>query len=335
MLQAGSDKPATRNPWAWIPTLYFAEGLPNAVVVTISVVLYKQLGISNARIAFCTGLFYLPWVIKPLWSPVVDILKTRRLWIWEMQFILGAALAGIALALPTSRFFPISLVLFWLLAVGSATHDIAADGFYMLGLTEPQQSFFVGVRNTFYRTANLFVRGPFIIFVAAIQNKTGNVTTAWTIAFLAMAGLFACVGTYHGFVLPRPATDQSGSTDSLSGFFKEFLATFEAFFQKPKIILLLLFLLFYRFGEAQLLPMVQPFLLDARKVGGLGLTTAHFGFVYGTTGVIALMLGGILGGVLVAQHGLRAWIWPMVFIMHLARRRCSSIFPGRSPKICG
>lgn len=317
MLQAGSEKTATRNPWAWIPTLYFAEGLPNAIVVTISVVLYKQLGISNARIAFCTGLFYLPWVIKPLWSPVVDMLKTRRLWIWEMQLILGAALAGIALALPTSNFFPISLVLFWLLAFSSATHDIAADGFYMLALTGSQQSFFVGVRNTFYRTASLFVKGPFIIFVAAIQSKTGNITTAWTIAFLAVAGLFVGMGAYHGFVLPRPAADQSGSTDSLSRFFREFFATFEAFFQKPKIVILLLFLLFYRFGEAQLLPMVQPFLLDARNFGGLGLTTERLGFVNGTMGVIPLMLGGIVGGVLVSRHGLRAWIWPMVFVMHL------------------
>jgi MFS transporter, PAT family, beta-lactamase induction signal transducer AmpG len=317
VLQAGPEKPATRTSWAWIPTLYFAEGLPNAIVVTVSVVLYKELGISNAQIAFCTGLFYLPWVLKPLWSPVVDILKTRRLWIWEMQFILGAALAGIALALPTSEFFPLSLVLFWLLAFSSATHDIAADGFYMLALNESQQSFFVGVRNTFYRAASLFVKGPFIIFVAAIQNKTGNVTTGWTIAFFALAALFTCVGAYHGLVLPRPAPDQPGSTDSLSRFFKEFFATFEAFFQKPKIVILLLFLLSYRFAEAQLLPMVQTFLLDARQAGGLGLTTEQFGFVSGGMGVIPLMLGGIAGGVLVSRHGLRAWIWPMACIMHL------------------
>lgn len=317
MPETSATKSATRNPWAWVPTLYFAEGLPNAIVTSISIVLYKALGVSNARIGVYAGLFYLPWVVKPLWSPVVDILKTRRLWIWRMQCVLGLGFAGIALALPSVDFVPLSLVLFWLVAFSSATHDIAADGFYMVALAEKEQSFFVGVRNTLYRVANLFIKGPFIFLTAEIRDRIGNETNAWAIAFAGMAALFGCLGAYHGFVLPRPASDKPGTVGSLPHFFQEFLRTFVAFFEKPKIWALLLFLVFYRFGEAQLLPMVQPFLLDPNSAGGLGLTEKEFSVVYGTVGVVALMLGGIIGGILVSRRGLRASLWPMVIVMHV------------------
>lgn len=313
-----SARPSTpRNPWLWIPTLYFAEGLPNAIVTTISIVLYKSLGVSNARIGFYTGVFYLPWVLKGLWSPVVEILKTRRLWIWRMQCVFGLAFAAMALALPSANFVPLSIALFWFIAFSSATHDIAADGFYILALSEGEQSFFVGVRNTLYRAANLFVKGPFIFIAAEIKEHTGSERTAWAMAFAALAALFGALGAYHGFILPRPAADKPGTTGSLSRFFEEFVQTFAAFFRKPKIVLLLLFLLFYRFGEAQLLPMAQSFLLDPPNAGGLGLSEKEFSVIYGTVGVIALMLGGIAGGFLVSRHGLRAWIWPMVLLMHL------------------
>lgn len=310
-------KSAARNPWAWIPTLYFAEGLPNAVVASVSIVLYKALGVSNTRIGVYTGLFYLPWVIKPLWSPVVDILKTRRLWIYRMQFVLGMAFAAIAFALPTAHFVPLSLILFFLIAFSSATHDIAADGFYILALSEGQQSFFVGVRNTLYRAASLFAKGPLIFCVAEIKDWTGHEVSAWTIGFAAIAMVYAGAGAYHGLILPRPANDIAGQPGSLSRFFDDFFRTFAAFFEKPNILALLSFLLLYRFGEAQLLPMVQPFLLDPRNAGGLGLTEKEFSLVYGTVGVLALMLGGIVGGIMVSRRGLRAWLWPMVFIMHI------------------
>jgi MFS transporter, PAT family, beta-lactamase induction signal transducer AmpG len=314
---AAGARPASRNPWAWVPTLYLAEGLPYALVVTVSVILYKSFGISNARIAFYTGWLYLPWVIKPLWSPVVDILKTRRWWIWGMQCIIGAALAGVALTLPTPKFFQLSLVFLWLLAFNSATHDIAADGFYMLALAEREQSFFVGIRNTCFRVGTICSQGGLVMLVGRIQERTGNLVLAWTLGFALMAGVFLCLGGYHRCILPRPAADQPGSPGSATRFFLEFLATFGTFFRKPDIAVLLLFLLFYRFGEAQLLKMVPPFLLDARRDGGLGLTTGQVGLVYGTVGIFALMLGGIAGGVLVSRHGLRAWLWPMVFIMHV------------------
>ncbi len=314
------DSPRTsapRNPWAWIPTLYFAEGLPNAIVTTISIVLYKSLGVSNLRITAYTSLFYLPWVLKPLWSPVVEILKTRRVWIWRMQCVLGLAFAAIALALPSAHFIALSIPLFWIVAFSSATHDIAADGFYILALAEGQQSFFVGVRNTLYRLAALFVKGPLIFIAAELKDHTGNEASAWAIAFAGMAALFGCAGAYHGFILPRPVNDKPGEARTLNRFFDEFFLTFFTFFEKPKIAILLAFLFFYRFGEAQLLPIAQLFLLRPRNEGGLGLDGYQFSIAYGTVGAIALMAGGIIGGILVSRHGLRAWLWPMVLVMHL------------------
>jgi PAT family beta-lactamase induction signal transducer AmpG len=315
--QPAGARPVSGRPWAWIPTLYLAEGLPYATVVTVAVILYKQFGITNTDIAFYTSWLYLPWVIKPLWSPVVDILKTRRLWIWTMQLTLGATLAGVALTLPTSRFFQLSLAFFWLVAFSSATHDIAADGFYILALAEREQSFFIGIRNMCFRIATLGAQGALVIVAGLLQERTGNLVLAWVTVFGVLAILLAGLGLYHAFVLPRPPADQAGGADSLAPFFREFLATLRGFFRKPKIVVLLLFLLFYRFAEAQLVKMVAPFLLDARSAGGLGLTAAQVGLVYGTLGIIALMMGGIAGGVLVSRHGLRAWLWPMVFVMHL------------------
>jgi MFS transporter, PAT family, beta-lactamase induction signal transducer AmpG len=309
-------KPVSRHPSFWIPTLYLAEGLPNAIATTVAVVLYKALGVSNSEITFYTGLFYLPWVIKPLWSPVVDLLQTRRLWIWVTQLALAAALGGLALSLSSTYFFPLSVACFWLLAFCSATHDIAADGFYLLSLSETQQSFYVGIRNTVYRLATLFAKGPFIFLVAAMEAGVGHAKSAWALGFAGMAILFGLFGIYHRILLPRPEADQPGKPGSVNRFFSGFLHTFVTFFQKPEIFRLLGFLLFYRFGEAQLLPMVQTFLLDAPGAGGLGLSQQQFGWA-NTVGVIALMAGGILGGVLASRDGLKAWLWPMVFIMHL------------------
>lgn len=310
-------KSTSRSPWAWIPTLYVAEGMPNVVVAAVSVVLYKNLGVSNTDIAFYTGWLYLPWVLKPLWSPVVDLLQTRRLWIWVMQLLIGAAFAGVALTISTPHFFQYTLAFFYLLAFSSATHDIAADGFYMLALAEREQSMFVGIRNTFYRVATICGQGGLVILSGALLQRTGNVKLAWSLAFGAIAGLFVLFSLYHRWQLPRPVTDRLGRAVSLSQFFREFGVTFVSFFRKPNIAILLLFLLFYRFGEAQLMKMVAPFLLDARAVGGLGLSNQQLGFVYGTVGVIALLLGGLSGGFLVSRHGLKFWLWPMALAIHL------------------
>ena len=315
--QSAGANPVARTPWFWIPTLYLAEGIPYAIVTGVSVVLYKNLGYSNDAIAFYTSWLALPWMLKPLWSPVVDILKTRRLWIWLMQLVIGTVLAGVALTLPAPHFLRYSLALFFLLAFSSATHDIAADGFYLLALTEGDQSIFSGIRNASYRVALICGQGLLVMLAGEIQERTGDTALAWRIALTSAAGVLLAFSVYHRLVLPRPPNDRAGRIPSDGKFLREFLATFTTFLQKPKIGRAVLFLLFYRFAEAQLVKMVSPFLLDARSAGGLGLTTEQVGFVYGTVGVIALLLGGILGGVLVSRHGLRAWLWPMVLVMHL------------------
>jgi MFS transporter, PAT family, beta-lactamase induction signal transducer AmpG len=502
-------KATWRNPWAWVSTLYLAEGLPYVVVMTVAVIMYKGLGISNTEIALYTSWLYLPWVIKPLWSPIVDILKTRRAWIWAVQLVLGAGLAGVALTLHTSRPFQYSLAFLWLLAFSSATHDIAIDGFYLLATTEKEQAFFVGIRSTFYRISMVFGQGLLVIFAGFIQDHTGlpkvdlhvaakpgvalvqsatpesfavnafdgdlrvmtqpeqieiapvprakaevnalidsiksnniqrgfygpekkakvetaswwerhvsnpladflrryfgqtktksniagnigiatlhlskapghevvvtlgsrvgfglksdddksfsvaegtrfvfndqnwnqpalaaiqldpkvktaveslmeirsgNLPLAWSVTFFLLAGMFLVFCIYHKFILPYPLSDKPGSAHSLAAFWQEFFRTFAAFFKKQKIVRLLLFLLLYRFAEAQLVKMVALFLLDAHEAGGLALTTSQLGFVYGTVGIVALTCGGLLGGVVAAKNGLKFWLWWMVLAIHL------------------
>ena len=306
-----------RSPWSWVPTLYAAEGLPYALAMSVAVVLYKNLGVANRDITFYTSLLYLPWVLKPLWSPAVELLKTRRLWIWTLQLFIGAALAGVALALPVPQFFQITLALFWLLAFASATHDIAADGFYLLALPEREQALFSGVRNTFYRVANIAAQGGLVVFAGEMQKRTGSVTTAWSLALALAAGTLLLLGVYHRLMLPRPAADVAGGAVAPAKFLAGFAATFGTFFRKPQMGLMLTFLLLYRFGEAQLMKLAQPFLLDPRGHGGLGLATEQVGIIYGTVGVGTLLLGGLLGGWVVSRHGLKFWLWPMLLAIHL------------------
>ena len=312
------DAPArTRQLWGWIPSLYLAEGLPYVVVMTVSVIMYKGFGLSNTDIALYTSWLYLPWVIKPLWSPVVDLLGTRRGWIWGMQLLMGAGFAGVALSLPGPDFFRGTLAFFWLLAFNSATHDIAADGFYLLATNEQQQALFVGVRTMFYRIATIAGQGLLVVLAGTLQTRTGDVRHAWTVTMGVLAAVFVGFGLWHRWVLPRPQTDRPGEVRQIPHFVREFVATFGSFFRKPRIALLLLFLLLYRFGEAQLVKMTSPFLLDAPDQGGLGLSTTAVGFIYGTLGIIALTLGGILGGWVIARHGLKRWLWPMLLAIHL------------------
>lgn len=504
-------KKQMRSPWAWIPTLYLAEGLPYVAVMTLSVILYKRLGISNTDIALYTSWLYLPWVIKPFWSPFVDLLKTKRWWIVSMQLLLGAGFAGVAFTIPVSFFFQATLAFFWLMAFSSATHDIAADGFYMLALDHNQQALYVGIRSTFYRVATILGQGLLIILAGWLESATGpdpvkidvevspqytcgtfalpevtvptesaaalsfvvsqstvtlgtagasadsvrswvgrveelnrshgflveerageqtasetetgwwttrvsrplgewirthfgerreaevttdrvgsigiaavslsrepgpdeevvlnmtmnrgdrsvslihgerlrfdrtnwnqpaylvfqadaklnqpshaeykglsgNIPFAWSITFFVLAGLFVLFGIYHRFVLPRPATDHGRSDLKPKDILREFSATFVSFFKKPQAAAAIFFMLTFRFSEAQLLKLINPFLLDSKEVGGLGLTTGEVGMVYGTVGIIGLTIGGIIGGIAAARGGLRKWIWPMTFSMLL------------------
>jgi PAT family beta-lactamase induction signal transducer AmpG len=310
-------KATSRSPWLWIPTVYFAEGMPNALVATVSVLLYSDLGVSNAATAFFTSLLYLPWVIKPLWSPVVDILKTRRQWIWTMQLFLGAMLAGVAAMIPSPHFIQWTIVFFGLLAFSSATHDIAADGFYILATTEHQQSFFIGWRSIFFNVGKIAAQGGLVFVAGKLMTQTGNPALAWSSVFATGAAMFFCLGAYHRFVLPLPAVDRPKTIPATENFLDEFLKTFAAFFQKKKIILPLIFILLYRLGEAQLVKIIPLFLHAPPAGGGLGLDEEHISEIYGASGVLAFMCGALLGGSVVARHGLKFWVWPMLLAIHL------------------
>lgn len=499
-----------RSPWSWIPTLYFAQGLPYVAVMTISVILYKRLGISNTDIALYTSWLYLPWVIKPFWSPFVDLIKTKRWWIVSMQLIVGIGFACIAFTLPTTLFFQMSLAVFWLMGFSSATHDIAADGFYMLALDSHSQSMFVGIRSTFYRFATIFGQGILVIIaglleigtgkepvniivdaspvytneliipqtsdlgfslnsneavfiiqpdtlkvstskiskekaqelkdyvveyniengftkafgveetkdkntswwtssvsqplgnwiqknfgkkeslippmdevgavaIAAVQlskapesgnpvvlnssykdgdksifliagerleftsdnwdkpaliaiqldskldtvstasfrGLSGNIPLAWSITFGILAVFFLGLCVYHYFILPKPSIDKPAVDVTAKSIFKEFIGTFISFFKKKQVGVAILFMLLYRLPEAQIVKLVNPFLLDPKELGGLGLTTGQVGMVYGTVGILGLTIGGIVGGIVAAKGGLKKWLWPMACSLSL------------------
>lgn len=313
--RAGSPVAPAETPWRWIPSLYFGQGIPYVVVMTVAVIMYKNLGISNTDIALYTSWLYLPWVIKPLWSPIVDLFRTKRFWIVTLQFVIGAALALVALTLPTSNFFRITLAVLWLLAFSSSTHDIAADGFYMLALEQHQQAAFVGVRSTFYRVAMIAGQGALVFLAGRLTERTGDVAFAWSIVFAVLSLLFLLLCIYHRRVLPRPLTDRT--LVGTGNLMVDFWTTFRSFFARGDILLVLAFLLTFRLGEAQALKLVAPFLLDERAEGGLGLSTAQVGIAYGTIGVLALTLGGIAGGFMISRGGLKRWIWPMLCAVHL------------------
>ena len=319
-MQFSSKKKAAgenNRPWFWVPTIYLAEGVPYAMAMTVSVILYKNIGLTNTQIGLYTSWLSLPWVIKPFWSPFVDLFRTKRFWIIAMQLAIGGSLACVALTLPVTDFVRYSLAMFWIMAFSSATHDIAVDGFYMLGLDTPQQAAFVGVRTVFYRVATIASEGGLVMLAGILQKSGHPVTSAWAIAFFAAAAVFLSLCLYHFFVLPYPAADHSAPMNKGKGFLKEYFRIITLFFRQKDIVIIICFFLFYRFAEAQLVKMVAPFLLDSRLKGGLGLSTTEVGIIIGTVGVVAVMVGGLLGGYVIYRNGLKFWLWPMVLIMHI------------------
>jgi PAT family beta-lactamase induction signal transducer AmpG len=306
-----------RNPWAWVPTLYFAEGLPYVAVMTISLILYKQLGLSNAEITFYTSWLYLPWVIKPLWSPFIDVVKTKRWWITGMQLLIGAAFGGVAFTIPTSFWLQGSLFFFWVMAFSSATHDIAADGFYMLGLDQHQQAWFVGIRSTFYRLATIFGQGVLVMIAGNLQVVFRNtIRYSWSLMFYGVAGLFIALWLYHSYILPKPKDDKGMEKLNGSKLMSELKHTVVTFFTKmtvKEVTIAILFMLLYRMPEGLLAKVSSLFLIDSHGAGGLGLSPQEYGLVQGTVGIIGLTLGGILGGIAAGRDGLKKWLWPMVF----------------------
>lgn len=310
-------KHVSTNPWCWVPTLYFTEGLPNIIVAAVAAIMYKRMGLSNADVTFYASLLTLPWVIKPLWSPFVDIFSTRRRWVTTMQFLMAIGFAAVGFSMPGQLWFQFSTASFMAVAFLSATHDIAADGFYMLALSQERQSFFVGIRTATYRLAMIAGRGPLVMLAGYLETTMGDIPDAWAATFYIVSITLTILAAYHSLILPHPASDKLHQRKSPSEVCREFIATFREFFTKPGIVTAVLFMLFYKLPEAMLTSMINPFLLDPTEAGGLGLGTGEVGIAYGTVGVVGLMLGGIAGGMVVSRDGLRRWMMPMAWGMSL------------------
>ena len=320
------------SPWLWVPTLYFAEGIPYFLVNNISVMMFTRMGVPNGQMALFTSLLYLPWTIKPLWSPFVDIIKTKRWWILAMQILMTAAFVLLTLTIPHPSaemiaagetpisMFTVMLILFIITAFASATHDIAADGFYMLALTQHQQAAFVGARSVFYRLSSIFGQGVLLVIAGSLETSTQNIPLAWQLTLLVTSVIFAVINLWHVFFLPKPDSDRSsmeGKQQSAKSIMQEFGRTFLTYFKKPGIWLAMIFMLVYRLPEAFLIKMINPFLVATTERGGLGLSTETVGVVYGTIGVAFLMLGGILGGLFASRVGLKRSMWGMAACMTL------------------
>ena len=318
----------------WIPTLYFAEGIPYFLVNNISVMMFTKMGVPNGDMALFTSLLYLPWTIKPFWSPFVDIFKTKRWWVIAMQLLMTAAFVLLTLTIPHPSadviasgqtpisLFTVMLFIFILVAFASATHDIAADGFYMLGLSEHEQASFVGIRSTFYRLSSIFGQGVLLVIAGILESRMNNIPVAWQLTLLITSVIFAILTLWHIFIVPRPANDISslssrGSQVSVRTIVREFIRTFITYFQKKGVLIAILFMLCYRLPEAFLIKMINPFLVAPLEKGGLALPTEDVGIVYGTIGILFLTIGGILGGWFASSRGLKGSLWWMVGCMTL------------------
>jgi PAT family beta-lactamase induction signal transducer AmpG len=301
-----------KNPWLWVPSLYLTESVPYVIIITVSVIMYKSLGVSNADIGLYTSFLYLPWVIKPIWSPILELFGNKKKWFLSMQLILAVAFLGVGLTTGTSHFFTITLAFFWMGAFASATNDIASDGLYLIALKPDQQSFFVGMRSTFYRVGMITGQGLIVIIAGNMETYFGDPAKAWSWTMIIVAALMLILALINFITTPNVIEERVAREDQPS-----FGKVFSSFFTKKNIGLSLGFVLLYRLGESQLVKMASPFFLDERSEGGLGLSVTDVGFLYGTLGVIALLAGGIMGGILISRDGLGKWMMPMVVAINV------------------
>lgn len=329
-----------QSPWFWVPTLYFAEGVPYFLVNNISVMMFAKMGVPNDELAFFTTLLYFPWFLKGIWSPIVDVVKTKRWWIVSMQVLLTALCVLLTFTLPTPdaatiaakgtsvSLFTLTLILFIIAAFASATHDIAADGYYMLAHSPSSQAAFIGIRSTFYRIASVFGQGVLVFIAGRVEKSTDDIPFSWQVTLGVTAVVMFVITLYHIFVLPKSANDRPRqSAVGQTSQWSELGNSFATFFTKKGVWLAIAFMLLYRLPEGFLIKLCQPFLVDQRDVvfndagqiigGGLGLDTDMVGLLYGTIGVIFLLLGGIVGGVFISHYGLKRSLWWMAACMTL------------------
>ena len=309
------------KPYAWVPSLYMGEALPFSAVMLLSLVMFKEMGMTDSQITLYTGWLGTPWVIKPIWSPIVDNLKTKRWWIVSMQFLMGVALAMVALTLPTAFWLKASLAVLMVIAFASATHDISADGFYIIALSDKDQELYVGVRNTFYRVGLVIGQGGLVLLVGYMQEGTFGawlqpMLSSWMAVFIIMAALMVVLGVYHACVLPKVERSVHERFD-IGEQVREFVKTLRVFVGKPHIVSALCFILLFRLPEGLLTKIVPLFLMRSADEGGLAMSDTDFGLIYGTLGVIGLLAGGLVGGWAVSRWGLKRCLWPLVMCITL------------------
>ena len=305
------------NAWLWVPTLYFASGLPYHAITSISDIMYKDLGVENSTITFLTSIFLIPWTIKPLWSPFVELISTRRKWTIYSQLLLALCFGMVAMFIPMNSYLLLTIIAFMIGAFVSSTHDIALDGFYILALPQEKQSFFSGIRNTAYRIATVFSSGILVMLANKMGHYLGSDALAWSATFATTAIIMLAFFLYNRKAMPKPENDIDRAPRSVSMIFRDFGDIIRTYFKKPGIWSALLFLLLFRFPEAQLGKIGKLFLMDPYTAGGLGLDKGDIGFLNGVIGVIGLIIGGIAGGICISRKGLKYWLWPMVIAISL------------------
>ncbi len=311
----------SRHPFTWVPSLYLAESLPFSAVMLISVIMFKEMGLTDSQITLYTGWLGLPWVVKPIWSPIIDNFKTKRWWIVNMQFVMGIALALVAFTLPTQFWLKGCLAIFMVIAFASATHDISADGFYIIGLSGKEQELYVGVRNTFYRIGMVIGQGGLVLLAGVMQegylgSAVQSVEMSWAIVFAIVGTLMLFLCLCHSFMLPK-VEKSVHENFSFSEQAHEFLLTLKVFLTKPHLVSALCFILLFRLPEGLLTKIVPLFLTRTAAEGGLAMSDTDFGLIYGTLGVIGLLLGGLIGGWCVSRWGLKRCLWPLVLCITL------------------
>jgi PAT family beta-lactamase induction signal transducer AmpG len=302
------------SPWFWVPSLYFAQALPNVLVTTASTYAYTRLGISAVVIGY-TAWLGIPWMLKPLWSPIVELIGTERRWVWMTQFVAAGAFLLVAWGFNTEHFMLWTAVGYLVLAVASATHDIAADGYYMRVLSAHDQTWFTGIRSVAFRGGWIFGEGVLVMIVGILIGRSMGVQAAWATVHALAAAIFFVLATYHLIILPQAAPKPVRERSTVSGLFVESIAIFRKFFQSIPLATAIPFLLFYRFAEVQLGKFAGKFMLDPRSVGGLGLVEQQVGAINGVFGISAMLAGGVLGSLLAARYGLKkALPWMVVII---------------------
>src|SRR5512146_2240771 len=325
------------HPAAWVPTLYFAEGLPFYAVNFMALAFYQRMGVSNAVITFVISLLAWPWTLKPLWSPLLEMYKTKKFFVILLQFVGGLSLVLLALSLNMPGYFRYSIAIFAVLGFCSATHDIAGDGIYIASLTPKEQAAYAGWQGAFYNVARIFAMGGLIWLTGFLQERflrahtSAPMVHAWMMVFAGLGILLILLSLYHAYSLPSGGEERR--TESLSQAATTFWDVVVSFFQKPGIILLLVFIFLYRLGEGQVIKVGPLFLQADRSTGGLGLSLQRFGFIYGTFGSGAFILGSVLGGYFTARLGLKRALFPLICVMNfpmLAYFYLSTVLPTNS-----